>query len=70
VTPLFRRFLGFSRLPVVRTTERPDGATVRLTDVRFVGPITFDPTGPRYGLFTVFVQVDSDGRILSEGLTP
>jgi membrane-bound metal-dependent hydrolase YbcI (DUF457 family) len=70
VAPLFQRFLGFSRLPVVRTTDRPDGATVRLTDVRFVGPITFDPTGPRYGLFTVFVQIDPDGRIVSEGLGP
>ena len=42
-------------------TLNADRATVRLTDVRFVGPVTFDPTGPRYGLFTVYVQVDPGG---------
>ena len=68
--PLFQRFLGFSRLPAVRVAADPAGAMVRLTDVRFIGPVTFDPAGPRYGLFTVFVRIGPDGRVLSEGLGP
>ena len=68
--PLAQRFLGFSRLPVVGLSADSGGLMVRLTDVRFIGPITFDPTGPRYGLFTVFVRLSSDGRFLNEQLRP
>ncbi len=68
--PLARRFLGFSRLPVVRMSADSGDTLVRLSDVRFIGPITFDPTGPRYGLFTVFVRLSGDGRFLNEQLGP
>jgi membrane-bound metal-dependent hydrolase YbcI (DUF457 family) len=65
-----RTFLGFSRFPAARTAaDREGGATVRWSDMRFVGGVlAFDQPLSRPGPFTVTIRIGPDGRILSETL--
>jgi hypothetical protein len=69
-TPLVETFLGFSRFPAARSVvESDEFATVRLTDMRFVGgTVTLDqPTAPT-NLFTAMVRIAPDGEILLQRL--
>jgi len=71
-TRLGQKFLAFSRFPAARSTLDPRGiATVRFTDVRFVGGVTaLDQPAPRGGLFTATVRMSADGRVLDTSLGP
>lgn len=65
--PVARTFLGFSRLPAVRSVVDPDGTSrVEWTDLRFTadGP----EGGRRRGLFSATVEVAGDGTIRRERL--
>ena len=63
-------FLGFSRFPAARTAHDAAGvATVRFTDVRFVGgPFVTEQPRRRVQPFTVTVRFDANGRVTSETL--
>jgi hypothetical protein len=67
---LGRVFLGFSRFPSARALVDPAGiATVRFTDMRFVGGLlTLEERARRPDPFTAVIRVGRDGRILDEGL--
>jgi hypothetical protein len=69
---LGRVFLGFSRFPSARALVDPTGtATVRFSDVRFVGGlITLEERTRRPDPFTAVIRVGPDGRILDERLAP
>ncbi len=71
-TRLGQKFLAFSRFPAARTALDPRGvATVRFTDVRFVGGVTgLDQPAPRSGLFTATIRIDPDGRVVEQSLGP
>ena len=71
-THLGQKFLAFSRFPAARTAIDPRGvATVRFTDVRFVGGVTgLDQPAPRGGLFTATIRIDPDGRVIEQFLGP
>jgi len=60
-------FLGFSRFPAARTFSDPQGgATVRWSDMRFVGGfLTVDAPSPPT-LFNVFVRLDASGGVVQE----
>ena len=62
-----RVFLGFSRFPAARSFMDASGtATVRWTDVRFVGgPLGTEAPRPP-NLFNLVVRLGRDGRILQE----
>lgn len=68
--PFARTFLGFSRFPAARSTVNPEGAaTVRWSDMRFVGGImTLDQPIRRAGPFTLVVRVDANGQVVDESL--
>jgi hypothetical protein len=70
--PLARAFLGFSRLPAASSVVDPDGgATVRWTDMRFVGPVAgIDRTARGPLPFSITVRVSTDGRILDQRFGP
>jgi membrane-bound metal-dependent hydrolase YbcI (DUF457 family) len=69
-TSLARTFLGFSRLPAVRTFGEPSGViTVRWGDVRFSGARMALAT-PQNDPFTVIVRVAPDGSVVEEHLGP
>jgi membrane-bound metal-dependent hydrolase YbcI (DUF457 family) len=63
-------FLGFSRFPAVRTAHDANGAaTVRFTDMRFVGgPALSDQPVRRVQPFTITIRFDSGGNVISEAL--
>ena len=69
-TGLARAFLGFSRLPAVRTFGDPSGVvTVRWSDLRFAGArMALAP--PQNDPFTVVVRVAPDGSVVEEHLGP
>jgi membrane-bound metal-dependent hydrolase YbcI (DUF457 family) len=71
-TNLGRTFLGFARLPAARSFVDPTGiATVRWTDVRFVGTlIALDQPLRRNDPFTAVIRLAPDGHILDERLGP
>lgn len=69
-TRLGQVFLGFSRFPAARTAHDASGsATVRFTDMRFVGS-TFanDTPARRVQPFTATIRFDSGGAVVSERL--
>jgi len=63
-------FLGFSRFPAARSARDAGGAaTVRFTDVRFVGvPALADQPVRRVQPFTLTIRFDAAGNLLSETL--
>jgi membrane-bound metal-dependent hydrolase YbcI (DUF457 family) len=65
-----RVFLGFSRFPAARTAvDAQGGATVRITDVRFVGgPLAVEQPPRRIQPFTAVIRFDPSGQVVSEGL--
>jgi membrane-bound metal-dependent hydrolase YbcI (DUF457 family) len=65
-----RTFLGFSRFAAARTVHDAAGAaTVRFTDIRFVGgPAVVDQPVRRVQPFTLTIRFDAAGRPLSEQL--
>jgi membrane-bound metal-dependent hydrolase YbcI (DUF457 family) len=71
-TPLGQTFLGFSRLPAARSFVDSAGtATVRWTDMRFVGSILpidqpVRPADP----FSLVVRMASDGHVIDTRLGP
>jgi len=67
-----RVFLGFSRLPSVRTSVGADGATTVLwTDVRFDTATLLRPVQARaINPFAAVVEVSDDHQILGERLSP
>jgi membrane-bound metal-dependent hydrolase YbcI (DUF457 family) len=68
-----RTFLGFSRLPAVRTTVDQAGTTtVRWTDLRFIDATPPSPNRrlPRDDLFTTVVRIGPDGTVMEERLGP
>jgi inner membrane protein len=69
-TRIGQKFLAFSRFPAARIASDAQGAaTVRLTDMRFVGGVlALDQPAPRTGLFTATVRIAPDGRIVEERL--
>jgi inner membrane protein len=68
-TSLGTVFLGFSRFPAARTAHDPAGAaTVRFTDVRFVGSTPIDQRGPRSQLFTATIRFNPQGNVVSQTL--
>lgn len=69
-TPAGQVFLGFSRFPAARTAHDSTGAaTVRFTDMRFVGgPAGGDRVGRRVQPFTVTIRFDAAGNVVSEAL--
>jgi hypothetical protein len=69
-TRLGQVFLGFSRFPAARALVDSHGmATVRFTDVRFIGGLTRgDLPDPRTNLFTAVIRIDQHGQIASERL--
>jgi membrane-bound metal-dependent hydrolase YbcI (DUF457 family) len=69
-TRLGRVFLGFSRFPAARTArDSASAATVRFTDMRFVGgPFANDTPGRRVQPFTATIRFDAAGAVLSERL--
>jgi membrane-bound metal-dependent hydrolase YbcI (DUF457 family) len=71
-TPLGRTFLGFARLPAARSFVDPTGlATIRWTDVRFVGTlIALDQPPGRSDPFATVIRLAPDGHILDEHLGP
>jgi membrane-bound metal-dependent hydrolase YbcI (DUF457 family) len=71
-TPLGRTFLGFARLPAARSFVDPTGiATIRWTDVRFVGAlIAIDQPLGRPDPFTTVIRLAPDGHVLGEHLGP
>jgi membrane-bound metal-dependent hydrolase YbcI (DUF457 family) len=71
-TPLGRTFLGFARLPAARSFVDPTGiATIRWTDVRFVGTlIALDQSRGRTDPFSTVIRLAPDGHILDEHLGP
>jgi len=68
-TRLGQVFLGFSRFPAARTARDAAGsATVRFTDMRFVGgPLLNDARG-RVQPFTATIRFDQSGDLVSERL--
>jgi len=68
-TRLGQVFLGFSRFPAARTARDAAGAaTVRFTDMRFVGgPLLNDARG-RVQPFTATIRFDPSGDLVSERL--
>jgi hypothetical protein len=69
-TRLGQLFLGFSRFPSARPVVDSQGvATVRFTDMRFLGGLTgADLPDPRLGLFSAVIRIDQHGRVLSQSL--
>jgi hypothetical protein len=69
-TPLVQTFLGFSRFPAARSVvESDEFATVRLTDMRFVGgSVTLDQPAGQANLFTAMVRIAPGGEILLQRL--
>jgi membrane-bound metal-dependent hydrolase YbcI (DUF457 family) len=69
-TDLGQVFLGFSRFPAARTARDAAGAaTVRFTDMRFVGsPVFDDPAARRVQPFTATIRFDAAGSLVSERL--
>jgi membrane-bound metal-dependent hydrolase YbcI (DUF457 family) len=69
-TRLGQVFLGFSRFPAARTARDASGAaTVRFTDMRFVGgPFLNDTPARRVQPFTATIRFDGAGTLLSERL--
>jgi len=69
-TRLGQVFLGFSRFPAARTAHDSAGAaTVRFTDMRFVGgPLLNDTSGRRVQPFTATIRFDGAGSVISERL--
>jgi membrane-bound metal-dependent hydrolase YbcI (DUF457 family) len=65
-----RVYLGFSRFPSARAfTDPAGGATVRWSDMRFVGGLlALDRPARRPDPFTAVVRIGADGRIASETL--
>ena len=63
-------FLGFARLPAVRSLTDPSGVTtVRWSDLRFSGArMALAP--PQNDPFSVIVQVGPDGQVIDEHLGP
>ena len=69
-TGIGRLFLGFSRMPAVRTTVDATGVTtVQWDDMRF-SPIPPVRGLRRSSLFTAVVRIAPDGRIVLEKLGP
>jgi membrane-bound metal-dependent hydrolase YbcI (DUF457 family) len=71
-TNLGRTFLGFARLPAARSFVDPAGiATIRWTDMRFVGTFTaIDQPLRRADPFTAVIRLAQDGHVLDERLGP
>jgi hypothetical protein len=69
-THLGQVFLGFSRFPAARTARDSAGAaTVRFTDMRFVGsPVFDDRTTRRVQPFTATIRFNAAGSLVSEQL--
>ncbi len=69
-THLGQIFLGFSRFPAARTARDSAGAaTVRFTDMRFVGgPFLNDTPVRRIQPFTATIRFDAAGTLVSERL--
>jgi membrane-bound metal-dependent hydrolase YbcI (DUF457 family) len=65
-------YLGFSRFPAARTAHDAAGAaTVRFTDMRFVGgPVVQDQPIRRVQPFTLTIRFDANGAVVSEKLGP
>ena len=70
-TNLGQIYLGFSRFPAARSVVEPDGfATVRWSDMRFVGgALGLDPSR-QTDLFTAIVKFAPDGTILRQQFGP
>jgi membrane-bound metal-dependent hydrolase YbcI (DUF457 family) len=71
-TDLGRTFLGFARLPAARSFVDPTGiATVRWTDIRFVGTLlALGQPLQRADPFTAVIRIAPDGHVLDEHLGP
>jgi membrane-bound metal-dependent hydrolase YbcI (DUF457 family) len=71
-TALGRTFLGFARLPAARSfVDRTGIATIRWTDIRFVGMlVAIDQPLGRADPFTAVIRLGPDGHILDEQLGP
>jgi len=69
-THIGRTFLGFSRLAAARSVVDSTGtATVRWTDMRFIGnPTVPNQAAPRGDLFSAVVRIAPDGHVVEEQL--
>jgi hypothetical protein len=71
-TSLGRIFLGFSRFPAARSFVDGGGnATIRWTDMRFVGgPLSLNQALRQGNLFTVVIRLGADGKVFQERFGP
>jgi membrane-bound metal-dependent hydrolase YbcI (DUF457 family) len=70
-TNLGQTYLGFARFPAARTSVDADGgATVRWSDMRFVGgPLRLDQR-PQREPFSAVIRLDPGGRVIEERFGP
>ncbi|MCC7417337.1 MAG: metal-dependent hydrolase [Acidobacteria bacterium] len=70
-TPLGQLFLGFSRFPAARASVDDSGAaTVRMSDMRFVGgPLRLERR-PEREPFSALIRFDAAGRVVEQRFDP